>query len=94
MQNTASTVTGKTINRPVPFLLGTFLITWLCAGSFSEKPSAPLSITTNRAQEPAVTAPPVEEKPSVRDNFPANGFLWAVLGTALVLMLYFATNIF
>lgn len=32
MQNTESTVTAKTICRPIPFLLGTFLITWLCAG--------------------------------------------------------------
>ena len=35
-----------------------------------------------------------EEKPSVRDNFPTNGFLWAVLCTAIVLVLYFVTNIF
>jgi hypothetical protein len=52
------------------------------------------TIVGSTQPQPAVTAPPVEEKPSVRDNFPANGFLWAVLGTALVLMLYFATNIF
>lgn len=32
MQSTESTITTKTIYRPIPFLLGTFLITWLCAG--------------------------------------------------------------
>lgn len=32
MQNTESSVMTRTIYRPIPFLLGTFLITWLCAG--------------------------------------------------------------
>lgn len=35
MQNTESTIAAKTIYRPFPFLLGTFLITWLCAGLMS-----------------------------------------------------------
>ena len=34
-----------------------------------------------------------EETP-VHDGHPANGFLWAVLGTVIVLVLYFVTNLF
>ncbi len=39
-------------------------------------------------------AAPTEEKPSVRDHNPANGFLWAVLGAVIVLVLYLVTNMF
>lgn len=35
---------------------------------------------------------PQEEKLPVRDKFPANGFLWAVLGMIIVLVLYWVTN--
>lgn len=42
----------------------------------------------------ADTAPSTEEKPSVRDHNPANGFLWAVLGAVIVLVLYLVTNLF
>ena len=37
-------------------------------------------------------APQKEEKPPVRDKFPANGLLWAVLGTVIILVLYLVTN--
>lgn len=36
--------------------------------------------------------PQKEDKPPVRDKFPANGLLWAVLGTIIVLVLYLVTN--
>ena len=35
-----------------------------------------------------------EEKPSAREKFPANSFLWAALGTVIVLILYLLTNLF
>lgn len=38
------------------------------------------------------SAPQKEEKPPVRDKLPANGLLWAVLGTVIVLVLYLVTN--
>lgn len=65
-----------------------FMLTFLLLGE------SPAPETTVQAQEPTGTTPLEEEKPSVRDNFPTNGFLWAVLCTAIVLVLYFVTNIF
>ena len=40
------------------------------------------------------TAPSTERKPAVRNRFPTNGFLWAVLGTVIVLVFYLVTNMF
>lgn len=48
---------------------------------------------TDAAPKTATTAPQKEEKPPVRDRFPLNGFLWVVLGTIIVLVLYWVTNI-
>ncbi len=42
----------------------------------------------------SVTAPSTERKPSVRNRFPINGFLWAVLGTVIGLVPYLVTNMF
>lgn len=47
---------------------------------------------TDTAPKTAATAPQKKEKPPVRDKFPANGFLWVVLGTVIILVLYLVTN--
>ena len=54
---------------------------------------APSAEDTDRSSEAANGAPQNEETP-VHDGHPANGFLWAVLGTVIVLVLYFVTNLF
>lgn len=55
-----------------------------------------VSENTCTVQKNTDTAPsPVkEEKLPVRDKFPANSLLWVVLGTLIVLVLYFVTNMF
>ena len=47
MQNTKSTVETKTVYKPVAFLSGTFLITWLCAGlmTFTDYNADPVVFT-------------------------------------------------
>lgn len=45
---------------------------------------------TDTAPKTAATAP--QEKPPARDCLPANGLLWVVLDTIIVLVLYFVTN--
>ncbi len=47
MQNTKSTVETKTVYKPVAFLSGTFLITWLCAGlmTFTDYNADPVLFT-------------------------------------------------
>lgn len=54
---------------------------------------APATEDTGRPSE-AANATPQNEEPSVHDGHPASGFLWAVLGTVIVLILYFVTNLF
>ena len=55
--------------------------------------NAPSAEDTDRSSEAANGAPQNEETP-IHDGHPANGFLWAVLGTLIVLVLYFVTNLF
>lgn len=54
---------------------------------------SPATEDTGRPSE-AANATPQNEEPSVHDGHPASGFLWAVLGTVIVLILYFVTNLF
>ena len=55
--------------------------------------NAPSAEDTDRSSEAANGAPQNEETP-IHDGHPANGFLWMMLGTLIVLVLYFVTNLF
>lgn len=54
----------------------------------------PVLETGDTVREMADTTFQEEEKPSAREKFPANSFLWAALGTVIVLILYLLTNLF
>lgn len=55
---------------------------------------SPAPETAHIMPQTADTAPAEEEKPSAQNIFPANGFLWAMLGAVIVLVLYLVTNMF
>lgn len=54
------------------------------------------SITPQNAAltQKTTVAAPQKEEPSVGDSFPVSGFFWAFLGTLIVLVFYFITNVF